>query len=640
MHEHEASSDETDDSTQGFRGQDYERREERGRRIDRVPEMESPGRNSEISSSMCSTPGLGQSALPLSFTKWVSLISHSRLTDPNSSAPQIWSSTTTPLFTPSTSPPTLHLKSTPALYTLTPPIDADDVPSKGYPRKAYSTESEEDCDMDSIPMLTGDDIDLRDHEDSLSNISNSLQTSEDGDGDVNTTTLPDEATAKRKRRNVRFCDLPPRECVALLKSEYDRTPHPVVIRLTYRDILEMREMKVELGIVTKRQVAAGGSAGSTVLPNQNRNASPVRSLAGGRQSGDTDAAGINDESVEEDKSPYATRPSEFPSSSRLVSKLREMGEPQPPVRESGMGICVEPTFGLDKITNQDPPPIRGPSRRLARKTSGDFAVEESEFQKELRQARAELEMVAVQEVREKNIQDRDRLKTHGLALNSPSHRPNLPSVLQYNQGVELERKPSLSIFSNSYPGVRFPDKNAASLYEPLSPTSQVTPTARAFPSSIHSPSTTPRAHGPKTYRSPSSENNYDISTPPREISQSGAVDSSPRDSRRTEQTPVENALQSPPIKAGFRPPSPILAPFARSTSLRIPPPGDSVRTTSRLTDDAESARRPQMPRRESSEQRLISRFPTPATRKNLKPPSPILAPFARSRIQSIPSTVI
>lgn len=545
------------------------------------------------------------------------------------SAPQIWSSTTTPLFTPSTSPPMVHCESTPpAPYTLTPPIDADDASSKGCPRKAYS-ESEEDCDMEGIPMLTSD-ID-HDHEDSLSNISNSLKTSDDGD-DAKTTILPDEANAKRKRRNVRFCDLPPRECVALLKSEYDRTPHPVVIRLTYRDILEMREMKVELGIVTKRQVAAGGSAGSTVLQNQ-RNASPVQSLAGRQSESDAIRIGTDRDSIfdEESRSPYATRPSEFPSSSRLVSRLREMGEPQPPVRESGMGICVEPTFGLDKITNQDSPPIRGPSRRLARKTSGDFAVEESEFQKELRQARAELEMVAVQEVREKNIQDRDRLKTHGLALNSPSHRPNLPSVLKYNQGVELERKPSLSIFSNSYPGVRFPDKNAASLYEPLSPTGTVTPTTRAFPASIHSPSTTPRAQS--TYRSPPLESNNDLTTPPK-VESPGVK--SPQDVRRSELSP--DILPSPP-KAGFRPPSPILVPFARSTSLRMPSPGNSVRSSPRPTDDAESSRRPQILRQESSEQRLISRFSTPATRI-LKPPSPILAPFARSRIQSIPSTVI
>ena len=565
--------------------------------------------------------------------------------DHSPSAPQIWSSTTTPLFTPSTSPPIAHCKSISVPYTLTPPIDGDEASGKGFaPRKAYNSESEEDCDMDSAPMLAGDDIDLHDHEDSLSNISNSLQTSEDDDGHAKSSALPsEEANTKRKRRNVRFCDLPPRECVALLKSEYDRTPHPVVIRLTYRDILEMREMKVELGIVTKRQVAAGGSAAAAaLLQNQRRNASPVRSLAGARQSGDSDA-GMTIEcsqgsmSEEESKSPYVTRPSEFPSSSRLLSKLREMGEPQPPVRESGMGICVEPTFGLDKVTNQDSLPVRGPSRRLARKTSGDFAVEESEFQKELRQARAELEMVAVQEVRDKNVQDRDRLKAHGLALSSPSNRPNRPSVLQYNQGVELERKPSLSIFSNPYPGVRFPDKNAASPYEPLSPTATATPTARAFPSSIHSPNTTPRGNGPSRYRSPTlSDGNNDLATPPKAESPGGH--SGPQDTRNGRSP--ETGLQSPPLKAGFRPPSPILAPFARSTSLRIPSPSDSIRSSPRPTDGAESPRRPQILRRESSEQRLIARFPTSAPRKILKPPSPILAPFARSQLQSIPSTVI
>ncbi|GHJ90156.1 hypothetical protein NliqN6_6558 [Naganishia liquefaciens] len=630
MSEHRASLIEAYDDSGAVLGQGCEGRDERGRRIGEMPEMESPGRNSEMSSSMCSTPGLGQSALPLeSYT-----IAH-----------EIWSSTTTPLFTPSTSPPIAQCKSISAPYTLTPPTDADDASSKGFvPRRTYSSGSEEDCDMDSIPMLTSDDNDSHDHEDSLSNISNSLQTSEDGDLDVKSSGSPsNKADPKRKRRSVRFCELPPRECVALLKSEYDRTPHPVVIRLTYRDILEMREMKVELGIVTKRQVAAGGGAGvASLLQNQKRNASPVRNLAGGRQSVGSDPdlrIQCNQESAfdEESKSPYATRPSEFPSSSRLLSRLQEMGEPQPPVRESGMGICVEPTFGLDKITNQDSPPIRGPSRRLARKTSGDFAVEESEFQKELRQARAELEMVAVQEIRDKNIQDRDRLKAHGLALSSPPHRPNLPSVLQYSQGVELERKPSLSIFSNPYPGVRFPDKNAASPYEPLSPTATATPTARAFSPSIHSPNTTPRANGAMRYRSPTlSDSIYDLATPPKAESPGVQSGSQPV---RSGDSP-DDALPSPCLKAGFRPPSPILAPFARSTALRIPSPDDSVRSSPRQTEDPESPRRPQLPRRESSEQRLIARFPSTAPRKILRPPSPILAPFARSQLQSIPSTAI
>lgn len=457
-------------------------------------------------------------------------------------------------------------------------------------------------------------IDLHDLEDTLSNISNSLQTSENDEGEMESPTHEHEPASdvkgKRKRRNVRFCHLPPAECAALRKCEYDRTPHPVVIRLTYRDILEMRELEVELGIVTRRQVAGG------TLLGQKRNTSPVRPLSGGSALADTMPS--NNVDVEE-LSPYETRASEFPSSSRLLSRLREMGEPQPPIRESGMGICVEPTFGLDKVAS--PPQPAGPPRRLSKKTSGEFAVEESEFQKELREARAELEMVAVQEVREKNIQDRDRVKTHGLM---PGPLPRNPPSIPHG-GLELERKPSLSIFSNSYPGVAFPDKNAASLYEPPSPSFHgiVTPTARTFPSGLHSPGSTPR---PSTAWRPS----ISEERPSRE---------------KSEQVVGLNIIaqdldlptaSSPSPSSAFRPPSPILAPFARSTMLALPTPDASPRSS----PDIFAPRRPAIPRRESSEPRLIPRFSAATPRKVLKPPSPILAPFARSSVQSIPSTVI
>jgi hypothetical protein len=471
-------------------------------------------------------------------------------------------------------------------------------------------------------------IDLHDHEDSLSNISNSLRTSENEDGDAESPTEQEteastsDVNGKRKRRNVRFCTLPPSECDALRKCEYDRTPHPVVIRLTYRDILEMREMKVELGIVTRRQVAGGGSAGA-LLQNQKRNTSPIRPLSGGSAFSKPDRTPTVTDDL---SSPYEPRASEFPSSSRLLSRLREMGEPQPPVRESGMGICVEPTFGLDKVTNQDPLPV-GPPRRLSRKTSGDFALEESEFQKELRQARAELEMVAVQEVREKNVHDRDRLKTHGLL---PASGPkNLPSALQRNSGLELERKPSLSIFSNSYPGVAFPDKNAASLYEPPSPSAGgfATPIGRTFASGLHSPSTVSPRQSPATWHT-SAQPDHARAT--RESSDSGQL---------VGLNIIASDLDLPtasPQPAEFRPPSPILAPFARSTALlALPTPEPSPRSS----PDILAPRRPSAPRRESSEPRLIPRFSATAPRKVLKPPSPILAPFARSSV-SVPSAVI
>jgi hypothetical protein len=285
-----------------------------------------------------------------------------------------------------------------------------------------------------------------------------------------------------------------------------------------------------------------------------------------------------------------------------------------------MGISVEPTFGLDKVANSPQQPV--PSRRLSRKTSGDFAVEESEFQKELRQARAELEMVAVQEVREKNIQDRDRVKTHGL-LPVPSGR-NSPSVSPH-PGLELERKPSLSIFSNSYPGVAFPDKNAASLYEPPSPSFHgiVTPTARTFPSGLHSPGSTPRQN--TAWRPSLSEER------PSRAEKSGQVVGLNIIAQDLE-LPTASAPSPSPA---FRPPSPILAPFARSTMLALPTPDISPRSS----PDIIAPRRPSAPRRESSEPRLIPRF-SATPRKVLKPPSPILAPFARSSVQSIPSTVI
>lgn len=479
-------------------------------------------------------------------------------------------------------------------------------------------------------------IDLHDHEDSLSNISNSLRTSENEDGDTESP-IEQEAEAstsdgngKRKRRNVRFCTLPPVECDALRKCEYDRTPHPVVIRLTYRDILEMREMKVELGIVTRRQVAGGGSAGALLQQNK-RNTSPVRPLSGG--SAFSKAERTPTVAVPKDlSSPYEPRASEFPSSSRLLSRLREMGEPQPPVRESGMGICVEPTFGLDKVTNHDPLPVAGPPRRLSRKTSGDFALEESEFQKELRQARAELEMVAVQEVREKNVHDRDRLKTHGL-LPVPGPSQNLPSVLQHNSSLQLERKPSLSIFSNSYPGVAFPDKNAASLYEPPSPSvgGFVTPTGKTFPSGLHSPNTVSPRQSTATWHTSAQPEQARPMT--RESNDSPCQ-------QLVGLNIIPNDLKLPSVSSQpsseFRPPSPILAPFARSTALlALPTPDPSPRSS----PDILAPRRPSGPRRESSEPRLIPRFSATAPRKVLKPPSPILAPFARSSV-SIPSTVI
>ncbi|KAJ9107723.1 hypothetical protein QFC21_001183 [Naganishia friedmannii] len=603
-----------------------------------MPEMESPGRNSEMSSSMCSTPGTGHANLPYPL---------------NSKTPQIWQ----PLFTLNASLPTQY-KDLPLVdYGTALPTQSVFPTHQDSPGTAYTPEVDQDCIMDAVPMFAGDIIDLHDQEDSLSNISNSMQTSENEEGEIGSTRQAalsgvfslDAANAKRKRRSVRFCDKPPLECVALQTSEYDRTPHPVVIRLTYRDVLELREMKVELGIVTKRQIAGGASTGSPILDqNINRNSSPRRSLSGDIFSS---ATGTVEGGLERRES--VTRASEFPSSSRLVSRLREMGDPQPPERESGMGISVEPTFGLDKVTNYDsPPPTVNLSRRLSRKTSGDFAVEESEFQKELRKARAELEMISVQEAR-KDIEHRDKIHSHGLTIMSgPSPGPAPSTRLQSNTGLGLERKPSLSIFSNSYPGVGFPDKNVASMYEPPSPTIMygdgTTPTARTFAPSIHTPhATTPRAIKPTPLSSGfvlstsavsqvaeplNAKQERGADTYP--VKQLCAVGSEPISISAATSAPSTRSQTGPlQIKPGFRPPSPILAPFARSSTLLA-----AQTPTAELTQ----IKRPIGLRRESSESRSIGRSTSTPTLppRVLKPPSPILAPFARSLVQSVPSVVI
>ncbi|KAJ9115892.1 hypothetical protein QFC22_005035 [Naganishia vaughanmartiniae] len=622
-----------------------------------MPEMESPGRNSEMSSSMCSTPGTGHNTLPYPLT---------------SKSPHSWQ----PLFTANTSPPIQYDVLPSGNYDAAPATRSNFATHQDLAGAVFARQVDQDCIMDAVPMFAGDIIDLHDQEDSLSNISNSLQTSENEEGEIGPSrqaalsgAFSLDATARRKRRSVRFCDKPPLECLALQRSEYDRTPHPVVIRLTYRDVLELREMKVELGIVTKRQIAGSGNAATTILgQNQKRNESPTRSLSGDIFSSGSNAweespvAGSRDTDM--DSSPTVTRASEFPSSSRLVSRLREMGEPQPPARESGMGISVEPTFGLDKVTNYDSPaPVGNSSRRLARKTSGDFAVEESEFQKELRKARAELEMISVQEAR-KDIKYRDKIQSHGLAIVSgPSTGPVRPLTLQQNAGLELERKPSLSIFSNSYPGVGFPNKNAASLYEPPSPTTLhggTTPTARTFAPSIHSPSaTTPRAIKPTPLSSGflpsvsavnavvdpvSSEQEGDDNVEP--VAQPYTISSEPVSILH--ETPVSSARSHPlplQIKPGFRPPSPILAPFARSSTLSATQTSTNPADASpmNLTDPSSgSMKRPIGLRRESSEPRPIARSTASSTAppRVLKPPSPILAPFARSLVPSVPSMVI
>lgn len=143
-------------------------------------------------------------------------------------------------------------------------------------------------------------------------------------------------------------------------------------------------------------------------------------------------------------------PSVFPSSPFLVSQLQRLPHPQPPARATGVGIAVQPTFDMDGLNSPTSglSSTRGRSQsslrtnsyaspttrsRLARKTSsdsintspststfgGDQVDEESEFQRELRKAREELDMLAVKEMRDKEMLGRGR----ATVVSTPSRPP-------------------------------------------------------------------------------------------------------------------------------------------------------------------------------------------------------------------------
>lgn len=375
-------------------------------------------------------------------------------------------------------------------------------------------------------------------------------------------------------------------------------------------MLELREMKVEMALVTKRQQGAAGLTDDALLGiNKARSLSQEAGL--GLQ---TNRDGRphspfslfeEDESVENLPPSPSALTSSFPSSVKLVSRLHEMGEFRPPARERGMGLKVEPTFGLDRVASGDS--LRddfakhlsgngdGSVHSLRRKTSGEFAVEESDFQKELRKAREELEAIAVQEARLGMASQLGGAKSnkgeqhsvamgssgsstpHGLGIIRPSpsfssdnvnagNRSRKSSLASQQGGAESETS------SSANPGAMFSGLPAER--ESFAPVHQsiksgIVPNGDQDEGSLLFPSKTPTVTRPFTR----------IARPP-----------------------------PPPLssKSAFRPPSPILAPFARSAPIRA---------TTQRTDNLGPARTSQEP---------------PSKGSIFDAPAPILAPFARS----------
>lgn len=205
-------------------------------------------------------------------------------------------------------------------------------------------------------------------------------------------------------------------------------------------------MKVELGIVTRRQTSlssggVGGGVGARKVsdPVANRsgpgngNGLGFGSIGGGGSylNNTQSTNGRGSPMPEEETAPPSPSASfsSFPSSTRLISGLQRIPDPQPPRPASGMGLSFEPSFGLDSYARTDSnhgpgaglgggnyPGRRGRMnsnsswnnggkgemsmggggggmgpKRVQRKTSGDFSLEESTFKAELRAAKEELE---------------------------------------------------------------------------------------------------------------------------------------------------------------------------------------------------------------------------------------------------------
>ena len=413
-------------------------------------------------------------------------------------------------------------------------------------------------------------------------------------------------------RRVTFCEKLPSMFPTHPNYDYDRSPHPVVPRLSYRDVLELREMKVEMALVTKRQQGAAGLTNDTLLPSNK--AGSLRDAGLGLQ---THRDGRphspfslleDDESIENLPPSPSALTSSFPSSIKLVSRLHEMGEFRPPARERGMGLKVEPTFGLDRIASGDS--LRddfakhmsgngdGSVHSLRRKTSGEFAVEESEFQKELRKAREELEAIAVQEARLGMASQLGGAKSnkgeqHSVAMGSSGSstplglgiiRPS-PNLSSENVGMgNRSRKSSLASQQGGFDlaGTLDAANGAVPGGLPLERTS-FAPVHQSIKSGI--------------LNSGNDSEEGSLLFPTKT-----AAPTTTRPSARISR-PTPPPLQS---KNAFRPPSPILAPFARSAPIRA---------TTQRSKALGSAR----PLQQDATAGSIFR-----------PPSPILAPFARS----------
>lgn len=363
----------------------------------------------------------------------------------------------------------------------------------------------------------------------------------------------------RKTRRVRFSTSTPITFTILSSLEYDRSPHPVVPRLTYRDVLEMRELKIEISLVTKKQQALAGLV-SDSLTSDNRIQTPAP-VSGCNQDSeilstplDSPTSFLNDPKTNAifSNPPSIAVASSFPSSEKLIARLYDMGEFCPPAQESGMGLKVEPSFGLDRVESGDSlhndfkkhmlasSPCDGSLSSLRRKTSGDFTLEESEFQKELRKAREELEAIAVQEAR---LGLASQLAGGIKPTKSEQHSVTLGTTNgPHSWDRALRHSPSLSSEST---GTRSRTSSHSSLRHAGASNSVFAsdPSPARPPRSMSAHDATPTTHA----RSFAATNDED---------EEGSC-------------LFPNKRPSLPERASsFRPPSPILAPFARSTPIK------------------------------------------------------------------------
>lgn len=419
---------------------------------------------------------------------------------------------------------------------------------------------------------------------------------------------------------VTFCEKLPPTFPTHPNYDYDRSPHPVVPRLSYRDVLELREMKVEMALVTKRQQGAAGLTDDALVGGA-KPAPPQDSGLGlqmNREGRPNSPFSLfeDDESVENLPPSPSALTSSFPSSIKLVSRLHEMGEFRPPARERGMGLKVEQTFGLDRVASGDS--LRddfakhlsggngeGSISSLRRKTSGEFAVEESDFQKELRKAREELEAIAVQEARLGMASQLGGAKSnkgeqHSVAMGSSgSSTPLGLGIIRPSPSLNSETMGHLrssSSLSSVNGGNRSRKSSLASQQGGLEADASTDisigglPSERASFAPIHSSIKSGILQG-------DDGDEGSLLFPSKALQPS-----STRLTARSARTHVPPSQS----KNNFRPPSPILAPFARSAPIRA---------TTQRTETLGTAKSSQ----EGGSKGSIFR-----------PPSPILAPFARS----------